>query len=115
MSNQKIYILLIRFYILVDDEMKKVYILSTFSQQTVQQVKVLDLVQVLVSPELSKLKHSVMNKTFFTFHQTKPYWLMDCKIITYQIDSSKFYKKFFSSGLKCLSCNEEKTLELRKN
>ena len=58
MSNQKIYL---HFDILVDIK----YIPSTFSQQTVA-------IQI-VSPEVSKLNRSLLNKNLVTFHPTMSY------------------------------------------
>ena len=48
--------------------------ISIFYQQTVERIEV---IQVVVSPELSKLYHSVMIKNFLTCHPTISYWLMD--------------------------------------
>ena len=53
MSHQKLYILL------VNDYEVATYIPSTSSQQNVKQTEV---IQEVVSPEVSKVNHSVMNK-----------------------------------------------------
>ena len=60
MSHHEMYV----YFDIVDDD--DVYcILSTFSQQTLKKIEV---ITVIVSSEVSKLNHSVMNKKLFTCH-----------------------------------------------
>ena len=69
--------------------MRKNEIPSTFSQKTVQQIKV---IQVVVHAEVSKLNHSVKKKTCHLSSNNILAVDGSCYKI---IDSSKFYKKFF--------------------
>ena len=50
----------------------KTSIPSIFSQQTLKQIEV---IQVVVFPEISKLNHSVMKQSLVTCHPTRSNWL----------------------------------------
>ena len=80
--------------------MKEVYH-QPFPSQTVQQIEV---IQVLVSPEVSKLNHSVMNKKIVTCHSIISSQLMD-RVIKQLIHQN--LQEMFSSVSKCLSSMEK--------